>query len=127
MDNFFFGDSGGDASFVVFDWQLLTRTQGPFDLSYFMIRNLEPELRREIEKDLLQKYCAELKKHGVEGYSLEQCYHSYRITLYDLILFRLVAVGATLDVSSDRGQALMSTNFARTSEAIIDYPIIDLI
>jgi hypothetical protein len=36
-------------------------------------------------------------------------------------------VGAALDISSDRAQALFSALLARTNQAIIDHPIVDLI
>jgi aminoglycoside/choline kinase family phosphotransferase len=127
LDNFFFGHADGNTSFVVFDWQALQRAQGASDLSYFMIWNLESNLRREVEKDLLHEYCAALKKQGVNNYSPEQCFHSYQITLYDIMLPRLVGVGAALDISSDRAQALFSALLARTNQAIIDHPIVDLI
>jgi hypothetical protein len=127
LDNFFFGPAKENSSLVVFDWQTLIRAQGTLDLSYFIIWSLEPELRRKVEKDLLHKYCAELKKHGVVGYSPEQCFHNYQITLYDLILMRQVRMIAVSDVSSDRAQALFSVLLARTSEAIVDYPIVNLI
>ena len=127
LENLFFYESKDDSQLVVFDWQGLIQAQGAFDLSYCLILGLEPELRREVEKDLLQNYYAELEKSGVEGYSFEQCYHSYRVTLYDLILTRLVGLGNFLDVSDDQAQALFSTFLAKTNEAIIDYPIADLI
>ena len=127
LDNIFFGNPRGSAPPVVIDWQTLTRGQGALDLSLFLIWNLEPELRRKVEKDLLQKYCAELKEHGVKEYSPEQCFHSYRISLYDFVLMRVVDGGATLDLSNDRAKALIFTLLARTSEAIIDHPIVDLI
>jgi len=128
LENLFFGSPKRNSSLVVCDWEALMRAQGPLDLSYFMIWNLEPELRRELEKDQLQKYCIELKEHGVNDYSVEQCEHSYRITLYDLMLPRLVNVGAVfLNASNDRVQARVGAVLRRTSEAIMDYPIEDLI
>ena len=127
LDNFFFSNEGGDISFVVFDWQSLRHAQGALDLAYFMILNLEPELRRQAEKDLLHRYCAGLKEHGVKDYGLEQCFHSYKIALYNVILLIQVGLGATLDFSSDRARALSAVSLARTSEAIIDHPILELI
>jgi len=38
-----------------------------------------------------------------------------------------VGLGATLDFSSDRARALSAVSLARTSEAIIDHPILELI
>ena len=126
LGNLFFGPANGNRSLVVFDWEGLRRAQGPLDLSFFLIWNLKPELRRGVEKDLLQKYCAMLKKQGVENYSVDQCYQSYQVTVYNLMLPSLVHIGAVLGTSSNRAQTV-EVVLTRTSEAIIDYPITDLI
>jgi hypothetical protein len=128
LENLFFGFPKNNRSLVVCDWEALTRAPGPLDLSYFMIWNLEPELRRELEKDQWQKYCIALKEHGVNDYSVGQCEHSYGITLYDVMLPRLVNVGAVfLNPSNEQEKARVGAVLRRTSEAIMDYPIEDLI
>jgi hypothetical protein len=123
----FFGGVEAGFPLAVFDWQAIIRAQGAFDLSYFMIGNLEPELRRKAEKDLLQRYCTELNKNGIEDYSLDQCYHSYRITLYEVILPQLVGVAISFDLPDELVQVVLPVLFRRASEAIIDHPIGDLV
>ncbi len=126
LDNLFFGNPEDDHQLVVFDWQDLIQVQGPHDLSYFMIGNLTAEHRRAVESDLLLRYCDELQKLGVQNYSLEQCYHSYRVTLYDTIMFRLVTAGGRMKFPSKRSRTLFATGLERVSKAIIDFPISDL-
>ena len=127
LGNLFFGNAKADFPLAVLDWQAIIRAQGGFDLSYFMIANLEPELRRNCEKHLLKKYCAELDKGGVEDYSLDQCYHSYRISLYEVILPQLVGIAISFDLPDELSQGVLPILFRRASEAIIDHPIGDLV
>jgi len=126
LDNLFF-TAADNRSLVVLDWQAIRLMPGALDLSYFMIWNLEPDLRRSVERNLLKKYCAALKRHGVERYDLDQCYRDYRIALYELILPRLIIVNALNDTSSKQAQALVAAMATRTSEAMIDHPITDLL
>ncbi len=127
LGNLFFCDVEAEFPLAVFDWQAIIRAQGAFDLSYFIIGNLEPELRRKVEKDLLQKYCAKLNENGIEDYNLDQCYYSYRITLYEVILPQLVGIAASFDLSDELEQTVLPVLFRRASEAIIDHPIGDLV
>ena len=126
LGNLFFAPPNGNSSLVVFDWEGLRRAQGPLDLCFLLIWNLKPQLRREVEKNLLQKYCAMLKEQGVENHNVDQCYHSYRVTLYNLMLPSLVHIGAVVDTSSNRAQTVEIV-LTRMSEAIINHPISDLI
>ena len=97
------------------------------DVAYFIVMSLEPSLRRQAESDLLDQYCAELGRYGVEDYGLEQCLRSYKIVLYGFILRRVVFAVARNDVSGEQAQTLFSALIERTSEAIADHPIEELI
>jgi len=52
------------------------------DVSFLLTTNLEPEVRRELEKTLLQRYHAALVQHGVNGYPFERCWHDYQMNIY---------------------------------------------
>jgi aminoglycoside/choline kinase family phosphotransferase len=127
LENMAFSRSSTNDVVTVFDWQCLRISQGPLDLCYFMVLNLDPELRREHETEIQQLYVDKLRKAGLTDYSLEQCEHAYKVALYELLLTRMVAAGGYLDTSNDRAQTLFRTILHRTNQAIADYPIQDLI
>jgi hypothetical protein len=127
LENMAFFGSGVSQHVTVFDWQCLRISQGPLDLCYFMVLNLDPELRRKHETEIQKLYVDKLRKAGITDYSLDQCEHAYKVALYELLLTRMVAVGGYLDTSNDRAQTLFRTILHRTNQAIADYPIQDLI
>ncbi|MBZ0289802.1 MAG: ecdysteroid 22-kinase family protein, partial [Anaerolineae bacterium] len=63
-----------------FDWSLTTWL-GTYDLMYALVLDWDTEIRRALEKTVLQHYHDELIRHGVEHYSWEQLWHDYRLTI----------------------------------------------
>jgi len=76
LDNLMFPPAGNDV--VAVDWQTVTLALPARDLSYFIATSLPVADRREAEEALVETYCSELRRHGVEGYSSEQCFDDYR-------------------------------------------------
>lgn len=62
-----------------FTWSLTTWV-GVSDLAYMMVHWWEPELRRAVEKPLLEYYQAQLQARGVSGYAWERLWYDYRLT-----------------------------------------------
>jgi hypothetical protein len=87
-DNLFFPVRDGRLGVVVLDWQLTTRAHAAVDVAWLVGGQCEPEMRRELEPDLLQMYHGLLVEHGVSGYSFDQCWDDYRLSM-------LLAVGRT--------------------------------
>ena len=123
LDNLFFDASDVDAPLAIFDWQYLTRGHGlaMLDLALFLMTSLEPEERRNIEADLLQQYCVALNENGVVV-TFEQCLHSYRVGLYEMVA-PLLHWGGSMDYSSDRDKVWISTLVRRLSAAVADHPL----
>jgi aminoglycoside/choline kinase family phosphotransferase len=126
LENISLSGSGQDARATVFDWQCLRVSQGPLDICYFLVLNLDPDLRRKCEPEILARYCDRLVEAGVTAYTFDECYHAYKVSLYELLLARMVGAGALLNTSSERAQELFRTIIYRTTEAIKDYPIQNL-
>lgn len=59
-----------------FDWSLTTWL-GVYDLAYAMVLDWEVELRRQLEKPVLQHYHHTLLNQGVTGYGWEQLWDDY--------------------------------------------------
>ena len=65
LDNMLFGDADSGIPFAVVDWQFVRRGHPIFDVGLFLCQNLEQDLRRKIEHDLLSIYVDTLGEHGV--------------------------------------------------------------
>jgi hypothetical protein len=62
-----------------FDWSLTTWL-GVYDLAYTMVLKWEPDLRRALEKPVIQHYHEHLIRRGVTNYSWERLWHDYRLS-----------------------------------------------
>jgi len=68
------------------DWQFWHPTIGGTDLA-FLIARWEPEIRRSLEAPLLRRYHDALLGHGVTGYSWDDCFDDYRLSVILVSLF----------------------------------------
>jgi hypothetical protein len=76
-----------------FDWSLTTWL-GVYDLVYATVLDWPVADRRRLEEPLLQRYHHQLVAHGVTGYSLDQLWTDYRLT---------VPIGVYIAVEYNRG------------------------
>ncbi len=118
LDNMFFGAVGND-EFAVVDWQVCGISTGLYDVAYFLSSSVAPEVRREIEREILSEYHQVLHSTGVEDFTLEECWRSYRQVMLGCLLTPIVA-GGQLDFSSDRSRQLAEVFLTRTLTAIDD-------
>ena len=71
----------------IFDWELLCRGLGVYDVSYLIIRcRLGPETRRRFEDALIPRYCERLAALGVADYDVDTCRRDYRLSIIPNIL-----------------------------------------
>ncbi len=71
----------------IFDWELLCRGLGVYDVSYLIIRcRLDPETRREFEAAFIPRYHERLVTLGVSDYTLDACHEDYRFSIVPNIL-----------------------------------------
>ncbi|MEM9033554.1 MAG: phosphotransferase [Actinomycetota bacterium] len=115
-DNLFFD---GD-EVVVIDWQSISQGGGAADVGYLIGQNLDSDLRREHEDDLLRTYHSTLEANGVTGYAFEQFFDDYRLGLLYGWVIPVFAVGS-LDSSSERAMALWNTVIERVQDAIFQH------
>jgi hypothetical protein len=76
-DNLFFADA--DDEVILIDWQMATYARCVIDVAGWIRGQLEPEVRRTSESQLLQLYHDALVASGVQGYTFEQCMADYRL------------------------------------------------
>lgn len=50
-----------------FDWGLVTRGRGAWDFAYFLIHGLRPQMRRQLDRDLVRAYLGQRQKAAGEA------------------------------------------------------------
>lgn len=125
LDNMMFGDTPDVRPVVLLDWTL-TKTSGLHDVAYLVSQNVDLEERRAHESEIIEHYHRGLLDHGVEGYSLEQCWEDYRLVVLHLFAYAVLIAG-TLDPANDRGTAFMRQMLQRSSTAVMDHELLALI
>jgi hypothetical protein len=76
-DNLFFGDADGEV--IIIDWQMATYARCIIDVAGWVRGQLEPEVRRTAEPQLIRLYHDALVASGVLDYPFEQCKADYRL------------------------------------------------
>jgi len=79
VGNMLFPAADGKGRFVLIDWQAARKGKGVFDVAYFLVLSVAPEVRRAHATDLLDRYHAALCANGVAGYSRETLEKDYRL------------------------------------------------
>jgi len=78
------------------------------------------------EIGLLKSYHETLVENGVRGYEFDECQKDYLLSMFRP-LHVLVRAGANPDFDSDRGRALLSALVRRTSAAMADHRMDELL
>jgi hypothetical protein len=112
VDNILFGDTSSEKQAVLLDWQIMGKGKGVFDLAYFLISSLEPELRRRIEFSMLTRYHDDLVRQGINDYSFDQCRKDFLASVVGKIFITVVAT-ALLDNSSPHKVSWRKTDLTR--------------
>lgn len=124
QDNFIYRAGGGES--VVMDWQISGAWLGTFDVTYLICQSLRTELRRELEKPLLQRYVQELRNAGVADYDFDQAWHDYRLLCLYCLIYPITVCGS-LDLANPRGRALAECMLERNLRVIEDLDCAELL
>ncbi len=87
LGNFLFPREAAAGNAYLADWQFWHPTVGGTDLAFMMAAEWEPETRRRLEHGLLRRYYDGLLAHGVQGYSWNQCWDDYRLSVILMSIF----------------------------------------
>jgi aminoglycoside phosphotransferase (APT) family kinase protein len=110
---------------AVVDWQTLGVGLPARDLAYFAATSLTPEVRREIEHDLVSRYHAALLTYGVTGYDADTCWRDYRLGAVQAPL--ITSLGFAFAASTERGDEMILMMLHRGCRAIRDLGALDLV
>ena len=128
-DNLLFGDKKGKKGkrpLTVYDWSMVAKGRGVYDVTYLLISSLNPNLRRKLETKLLQKYHNILQKKGVTNYSFAQCWHDYKLSYVGKLLVTVLAT-TLFDNSSAQRRAWRQVDLERNIAFIQDHQVLDLL
>ena len=125
VENLLF-DEGDSSKVSVLDWQGIGRGPGAYDLAYLLGGSMTVEDRRASENELLAIYHQRLvdegvARSGVAGMSLEQCKEDYALAQLMGGLATSILLGGAMDLSNERGVALVTTMACRHAQAALDH------
>jgi len=94
--------SNPDGTAGIYDWQVFHKMNGLRDVAYFLMHSVPTGLRRNDEKQLLERYLARLADEGAgsEAPTLAEAFDTYRLLTIDgwiIIVFTLAAGGMQPD------------------------------
>ncbi|MDG4666584.1 aminoglycoside phosphotransferase family protein [Mycobacterium sp. 236(2023)] len=110
---------------TVVDWQTMGIGLPARDLSYFTATSLAPEDRAAVERDLVERYHAALRTHGVTGYDVETCWQDYRLGVFQAPLISVL--GYAFAASTERGDEMVLTMLRRGCRAVRELEAIELV
>lgn len=126
MANLLFGTSAEQDPVVVLDWQGPLLARGINDVALFLGQSTQTEVRRQYERQLLDRYIAGLKAGGVENVDAATMWEHYRFAvLYNWVY--VFAVAGTLDAHNEAAFAWMARMVARQSAASDDLEVYALL
>jgi hypothetical protein len=117
LDNMFFFDDKPDV--VLCDWQLVDRSRGARDLTYFLTQSLTTACRAEHQARLIQRYVDRLAAGGVSGYDFDTVWEDYKVAAVFGWAYGIIAAGG-LDHEDPRARELTGEMIQRSADAIVD-------
>ena len=116
VENMLFDAEGG---VTVIDWQTAMYTGGPTDLSFFVATNLEIELRRRHETELIELYSDTLHSRGVTAAETAHVRDDY-CTAHLWWMGMLANNLSAIETPDDRSKALFEAMLTRLYAAALD-------
>lgn len=110
---------------TVVDWQTMGVGLPARDLAYFTATSLDPEVRSQIEKDLVADYHRALSGYDVTDYDFDTCWRDYRLGVVQAPL--ITALGLAFASSTERGDEMILIMLSRGCRAVRELGTLDLI
>ena len=123
--NLFYGEAGSDEVTVI-DWQLTSMHCGLYDVAFFVINSLTPEVRREVERPALEEYHRIVCAEGAADISFEACWRAYRSSILAILMPLVVGCGV-VDIEDRTMAEGMDLLLRRLAVAIDDLDAAELL
>ncbi|MGH6910199.1 MAG: phosphotransferase, partial [Phenylobacterium sp.] len=118
-DNMMFATDAGGHPVTTLDWQSFAYGNGATDVAYFLSGAISPELRRRNEKELLDRYYAGLRLHGVQDYGRDDLARDYGRGGF--LLFMTAFFAAMVVKQTARGDDMFMQMMGGASQQILDH------
>ena len=118
LDNLLIDARRAPPAVAVVDWQSVTLGSPLADVAYFLGAGLLPELRREVEGEILRDYHAALVRAGVRDYPFERCFADYRRGAF--AGFAVTVVASVMVQRTERGDAMFTAMARRHARHALD-------
>ena len=118
LDNLWYRPRPDDPRAIVFDWQAVKLGPPMIDAALYLGSCLTREQRLEHERPLLQEYHQRLVAGGISGWSLEDCWESYRWCAFNGMLIIVPAALGLLQ--TERGDRMLAAMFAAYADMVDD-------
>ena len=116
-ENMMFGGDTSAAPIAIVDWQTASANNPLNDVAYFLGGSVQLELRREIERDMVELYRAELNRLGVE-LDADTAWREYRRgTCHGLII---TVLGAMFTEAGERSDKMFGAMIAGHLQHAVD-------
>ena len=115
LDNLFF-DPDHPSELAVIDWQVCSIGSGMRDMAYFLGTNVEPDVRRTIERDVIEEYGEAMARVGTD-LAYDVWWHAYRVHVWGNLLMSVLVCGG-LEAEAGPARELVRTGLRRTLVAI---------
>jgi hypothetical protein len=125
LDNMLFDPSPGGVPMTTVDWQTVSHGAGVQDVSYFLGTGLEPDLRADVERDLVKEYLATLRAGGVKDLSFEACWDQYR--RYAFAGFVMAMISSMIVGQTDRGDEMFMAMANRSGRMALDLDTLSML
>ena len=123
LDNLLFTDTSSGMNVKVVDWQTASISAGATDLAYFIGASFSPEQRREVEGELVRRYCDGLSQAGI-SLSWDDVWDQYRLFATSGYIMAIVA--SMLVKQTERGDTMFAAMANRHGQQMIDLETLSL-
>ena len=124
LDNMMFATPAGGYPVAVVDWQSPGHGPSTGDLSYFLGAGLLPEVRREVERSLVEEYAQALAGYDVDV-DLDQLWHHYRRDAFSGVIMSVIA--SQIVGESERSEGMFAAMATRHTRHALDLAALDLV
>ncbi len=108
---------------VLIDWQAARRGKGVFDVVYFLVLSVEPDVRRAHGRALLERYHRALLAHGVQDYPLDALLDDAAMAallVLGFVTLPLMSAEASTTAENTTGIHALGTAWARRMVAVVE-------
>jgi aminoglycoside/choline kinase family phosphotransferase len=114
LDNMLIDATQPSPEITVVDWQSVRIGKPLNDVAYFLGAGLLPDVRREVEEDIVRAYHTRLLEAGIENFGWNRCWEDYRRGSFSG--FGVTVIASMIVQQTERGDEMfiaMATRHAR--------------